>query len=226
MRSLETTTPAHESKLYYELSHLYDLIFGWVFYPRIVSLIRSLAIPPGARVLELGVGTGLSLSAYPEHCEVVGVDLAPDMLEHAQERINRNGWHHITLKEMNAMDLKLPDSSFDYVMAFHVVSVVPDARQLMLEARRVCRADGTIAVINHFRSEKRWLASIDRRLEPVTRRCGWHTLGREQVFAGLGLRLDRVYKTSPYSLFTILVARNEKPEMTAEFGLEAAAAAQ
>lgn len=214
MRSLETTTHAHESKLYYEFSHLYDFLFGRVFYPRIVSLIRSLVIQPGATVLEVGVGTGLSLSAYPDHCQVVGVDLAPDMLEHAQERIVRNGWTHITLKEMNAMDLKLPDSSFDYVTAFHVVSVVPDAARLMREAVRVCKPGGTIAVINHFRSEKRLLAAADRCLEPLTRRCGWHTLGREDVLSGLPLRVAKAYKTSPYSLFTILVLINDKREST------------
>jgi phosphatidylethanolamine/phosphatidyl-N-methylethanolamine N-methyltransferase len=212
MRSLENTTHAHESKLYYEFSHLYDLLFGRVFYPRIVSLIRSLAIQPGASVLEVGVGTGLSLSAYPSHCQVVGVDLAPDMLEHAQERILRNGWTHITLKEMNAMELKLPDSSFDVVTAFHVVSVVPDATRLMREALRVCKAGGTIAVINHFRSQKRLLAAADRYLEPLTRRCGWHTLGREDLLDGLPLRIEQDYKTSPYSLFTILVLVNDKGE--------------
>src|SRR5450759_424408 len=74
---------AHQSKLYYEFSHLYDRVFARVFYPRIAQVIRSLNIEPGARVLEVGVGTGLSLDAYPTHCQVTGVDLAPDMLERA-----------------------------------------------------------------------------------------------------------------------------------------------
>ncbi len=212
MPSLETTTQAYQSKLYYEFSHLYDLVFARIFYPRIVSLIRSLNIPPGAKVLELGVGTGLSLSAYPSHCQVVGVDLAPDMLEHAQERINRNAWRHITVQEMNAMDLAFPDSSFDYVMAFHVVSVVPDAARLMSEALRVCRPGGTIGVINHFRSEKKLLAALDRRMEPLTRRWGWHTLRRVDVFDGFSVEFERIYKTSRRSLFTIAVARNVKSD--------------
>lgn len=207
-----TTVHAHESKLYYEFAHFYDLIFARIFYPRIAAVIRDLEIPPGARVLELGVGTGLSLEAYPHHCQVVGIDLAPDMLEHAQERIDRNGWRHLTVLEMDAMDLRLPDSSFDYVTAFHVVSVVPDANRLMREAQRVCRPGGTIVVINHFRSEKRFLAGLDRRLEPITRRCGWHTLQRAEVFADPSLEVAKVYKTSRHSLFTIVVARNRKEE--------------
>ena len=90
-------------------------------------MIRSLNIEPGARVIEVGVGTGLSFDAYPRHCQVTGIDLAPEMLEHAQEKIERNGWRHLKVMEMDALDLKFADSSFDYVMAFHVVSVVPDA---------------------------------------------------------------------------------------------------
>ena len=210
MPLLESTTQAYQSKLYSEFSHVYDLFFARYFYPRIATVIRALDIPPGAKVLEVGVGTGMALSVYPRHCQVTGVDLAPDMLEHAQERIDRNGWRHVQVMEGDAMDLKLPDSSFDYVTAFHVVSVVPDARRMMAEVQRVCKPNGTIVVINHFRSSKRALAAIDRRLEPITRRVGWHTLGREEVFDGLSVQLERVYKTSRYSLFTIVVARNLK----------------
>ena len=200
----------HESRLYYEFSHLYDLIFRRVFYPRIKMVVRSLDIEPGARVLELGVGTGLSLDAYPTHCQLTGIDLAPDMLERAQDKVNRNGWRHVQVMEGDAMDLSQPDNSFDYVTAFHVVSVVPDARRMMAEVQRVCKPNGTIVVINHFRSDKRALAAMDRRLEPITRRWGWHTLGREEVFDGLPMTLEQVYKTSRYSLFTIVVARNQK----------------
>jgi phosphatidylethanolamine/phosphatidyl-N-methylethanolamine N-methyltransferase len=211
MAILESSTPAYQSKLYYEFSQFYDLVFARIFYPRIAAVIRALNIPPGAKVLELGVGTGLALEAYPRHSQVLGVDLAPDMLEHAQERIDRNGWRHITLSEMNAMDLPLPDDSFDYVMAFHVVSVVPDAARMMREAQRVCKPGGRIILINHFRSEKRLLSAVDRWLEPLTRRVGWHTLERAEVFDGLSIGLERSYKTSRHSLFTIVVARNDKP---------------
>jgi phosphatidylethanolamine/phosphatidyl-N-methylethanolamine N-methyltransferase len=211
MAFIESSSHAYQSKLYSEFSHVYDKIFARIFYPRIAAVIRALNIPPGAKVLEVGVGTGLALDAYPPHCQVLGVDLAPDMLEHAEERISLNGWRHITVEAMDAMNLKLPDDSFDYVMAFHVVSVVPDATRMMSEVQRVCRPGGQVVVINHFRSQQPLLAAIDRGLEPITRRWGWHTLDRDDVFDGLALELDRVYKTSKRSLFTIVVARNQKP---------------
>ena len=211
--AFESTAPqAYESKLYGEYSGIYDLIFARFFYPRIAAVIRDLRIPPGAKVLELGVGTGLALRAYPPHCQVTGIDLAPDMLERAQDRIARKGWRHVQLQQMDAMNLEFEDSSFDYVMAFHVVSVVPEADRFMREAQRVCKPDGKIVVVNHFRSDKRVLAAIDRKIEPLTRRVGWHTLGLNEVFADLPLEMSRVYKTSRRSLFTIVVASNAKED--------------
>src|SRR2546428_12097107 len=109
--ALATAQP-HESRLYYEFSHLYDLLFRRVFYPRIARVIRSLAIEPGALMLELGEGTGLSLDAYPSHCPATGIDLAPDLRERAQDKVNRNRRRHITPEQGEAHNLKIPDLSF------------------------------------------------------------------------------------------------------------------
>jgi phosphatidylethanolamine/phosphatidyl-N-methylethanolamine N-methyltransferase len=200
----------HESSLYYEFSHFYDLIFRRVFYPRIAMVVRSLKIEPGARVLELGVGTGLSLDAYPHHCQVTGIDLAPDMLERAQDKVNRNGWRHITLQQGDALDLKFPDDSFDYVMAFHVVSVVPDPQRMMAEAQRVCRPGGVITIINHFRSPRPWIARVVQVFHAIYRKLGWTILQLPAIIDRRALHVERQWKTSPRSLFTIVIARNAK----------------
>ncbi len=200
----------HESPLYYEYSHLYDLLFRRVFYPRIAKVVRSLDLEPGARVLELGVGTGLSLEAYPAHCQVTGIDLAPDMLERAQDKVNRNGWRHVKLEQGDALHLKFPADSFDYVMAFHVVSVVPDPRRMMAEAQRVCRPGGIITIINHFRSPSPNVARFAHLADPVMRWLGWTTLRLPDVLDRQGLHVERQWKTSRRSLFTIVVARNAK----------------
>lgn len=210
---------AHESKLYSELAHVYDLVFTRIFAPRIHRVIGSLAIPPGARVLEVGVGTGLSLDAYPPHAQVVGVDLAPDMLEKAEEKVRRNGWRHIDLYEMDALDLKFDDNSFDYVMAFHVVSVVPEPKKLMAEIARVGKPSATIVIVNHFRSRNRFFAALDRLVEPITLHLGWHTLELQEVLEAQPLQDVRVFKLSRYSLFTILIARNGKKDAVGLSGL-------
>lgn len=198
----------HESKIYYEFSHLYDRIFTRFFFPRIVSTIEGLNLSPHAKVLEVGVGTGLSLSAYPLHADVTGIDLAPEMLEQAHRKVSREGWRHIRLLQMNALDLAFPSDEFDYVMAFHVVSVVPDHAGLVREMFRVCKPGGTVVVINHFRSGRPWLASLVDRLDPLTRKLGWRTtLCCADLFSAVPLRVERRFKTSRSSLFTVVIAK-------------------
>jgi phosphatidylethanolamine/phosphatidyl-N-methylethanolamine N-methyltransferase len=209
MMALADADP-HESKIYYEFSHFYDRIFTRFFFPRINSTIHGLDIPRGAKVLEVGVGTGLSLPAYPRHAEVTGIDLAPEMLEQAQRKVDREGWRHVRLAQMDALNLQFPDETFDYVTAFHVVSVVPDHERLMREIIRVCKPGGTVVIINHFRSNRAWLASLIDLLDPVTRKLGWRTtLRSSDLLATASLEVRRRFKTSGTSLFTVMIA--EKP---------------
>lgn|GEM_PF-502666 len=212
---------AHDSLLYGDLSKVYDLIFARVFYPRIARVIRGLRLPAGSRVLEIGVGTGLSLSAYPRHCHVVGLDRSADMLKHAQRKIERLRGKHIELIEGDALALPFPAESFDFVMVFHVITVVPDHARLLDEARRVLRPGGTVVVINHFRSASRWLSDIEKRLEPVSKRWGWTTLDVSEATAHLGD--PRLHARGPRrgSLFSVLVARPDSPPQVAASGAPA-----
>ena len=188
-------TGAHESKLYSDLSPLYDKIFGKIFYSRLNYVINTLQLPRGAKVLELGVGTGTSFPAYPSHCNVIGVDSAPDMLTHAKTKIRDNGWTHLKVLKMDALHLDFPDDSFDYIMAFHVVTVVPDPIRMMDEAQRVCRPGGKIVIVNHFTSTSPILGSLTRALDPVTRRLGWRTdLKLDPFVQATQLKIDKVYK--------------------------------
>ena len=202
---------AHESKIYSEFAPLYDKIFGKIFYSRLERVIENLDIPPGAKVLEVGAGTGTSFPAYPTHCEVVGIDLAPDMLARARQKIEDNGWEHLSVLEMNALDLEFPDNTFDYVMAFHVVTVVPDPVRMVAEAKRVCKPGGKIVVVNHFTSDFPLIGTLTEALDPLTRWLGWRTDLRLKPFIETtNLAVERVYKLSKSSLYTVLLGRNEK----------------
>lgn len=203
MREIE----AHESKLYSDFAPLYDKTFGKIFFSRLRSVIEALEIPRGARVLEVGAGTGTSFPAYPQHCDVIGIDLAPDMLARAQDKILENGWNNIRVMEMNALDLKFPDSSFDYVMAFHVVTVVPDPIRMIQEAKRVCKPGGKIVVVNHFTSPSPLLGFLTEALDPVTRYLGWSTkLHLKPFIDAADLHVESLYKLSKLSLYTVLLA--------------------
>lgn len=202
---------AHESKLYSDLAPLYDKVFGKIFYSRLRWVIETLQIPNGAKVLEVGAGTGTSFPAYPRHCEVVGIDLAPDMLARARGKIQKNGWTHLKVLEMNALQLDFPDNSFDYVMAFHVVTVVPDPIKMIEEAKRVCRPGGKIVIVNHFTSEFPLVGALTEAVDPITRRLGWRTKLRLKPFVEeTGLKLETAYKLSKLSLYTVLVGGNLK----------------
>lgn len=201
---------AHESKLYAEFAPLYDKVFGKIFYNRLEHVIENLGIPPGAKVLEVGAGTGTSFPAYPSHCEITGVDLAPDMLARARQKIQENGWSHIKVLEMNALELKFPDNTFDYVMAFHVVTVVPDPVGMVAEAKRVCKPGGRIVIVNHFTSEVPVIGSLTQALDPITRWLGWRTDLRLKPFIETsGLRVEKSYKLSKASLYDVLLCRKE-----------------
>jgi len=202
---------AHESKLYSEFAPLYDKIFGKIFSSRLRRVIGDLHIPRGARVLEVGAGTGTSFPAYPRHCQVIGIDLAPDMLDRAQGKIRENGWSHLKVMKMDALQLEFPDDSFDYVMAFHVVTVVPDPVRMVEEAKRVCRPGGRIVIVNHFTSDFPLLGSLTETLDPVTRRLGWRTNLRLRPFIeSTELKVEKAYKISKLSLYTVLVGSNHK----------------
>jgi phosphatidylethanolamine/phosphatidyl-N-methylethanolamine N-methyltransferase len=201
---------AHESKLYSEFAPLYDRVFGKMFYNRLERVIEDLDIPPGAQVLEVGAGTGTSFPAYPTHCNVTGVDLAPDMLARARQKIAENGWRHLKVMEMNALDLKFPDNSFDFVMAFHVVTVVPDPVLMMAEAKRVCKPSGRIVIVNHFTSDVPVLGSLTKAMDPLTRWLGWRTdLQLKPFIAATGLTVEKAFKINKNSLYTVVLARKE-----------------
>ena len=202
---------AHESKLYAELAPLYDKVFGKIFYSRLERVIEDLQIPRGAKVLEVGAGTGTSFPAYPTHCQVTGIDLAPDMLTRARQKIAENGWTHIRVLEMNALALDFPDDSFDYVMAFHVVTVVPDPVEMIREAKRVCKPGGKIVIVNHFTSDVPLLGLLTRSLDPLTRWLGWRTdLKLKPFIASTNLSVERVYKITKPSLYTVLVGTKDR----------------
>ena len=199
---------AHESQIYSNYASLYDRTFGKIFYNRIERVIASLNIPPGAQVLEMGVGTGVSFPAYPKHCKVTGIDVAPEMLAQADAKISRNRWSHLRVMQMDALHLNFPSDKFDYVTAFHTVTVVPDPVQMLSEAKRVCRPGGEIVIVNHFTSELPIVGPLTEALDPLTRHLGWSTkLKLDEFLAATGLSVEAVYKLSKSSLYTIVRGR-------------------
>ncbi len=197
----------HSSPFYNHLVPAYQALWPAISKRRIVAVIRSLDIPEGSEILEVGVGTGLSLASYPPNVSITGVDLSESMLAEAELLIEENGWDHMRVMPMNAENLQFDDSSFDMVTSFHTISVVSEPQKMMSEICRVCKPGGKILIINHFRSDNRLIASVVDKAGNITKRLGWRTdIEIDKVIGELPLRLDDCYKTNPLSLFTVMKA--------------------
>jgi phosphatidylethanolamine/phosphatidyl-N-methylethanolamine N-methyltransferase len=171
--SVTVVENAFVNRVYENLAWFYDFTFGPALHPGRVDAIQRMAIQPGDRVLEVGVGTGINAVLYPRDCTVTGIDLSSSMLEKAHERIARKGVQNVRLLEMDAADLKFADDSFDIVYAPYVISVVPDPVAVTREMHRVCRPGGRIIILNHFRSKSRVGAWLERMIAPFTLYLGF-----------------------------------------------------
>src|ERR1700682_1027723 len=160
---------------YRRYAGIYDTVFGPVLQPGRKAVVDALRCKPGDRVLEVGVGTGLSLPLYPRDVRVTGIDVSREMLEKARARVAKRGLANVdALLEMDAEAMVLPDASFDKVVAMYVVSVVERPAKLLEELHRVCRPDGEIFLVNHVRSDNPLIGAVEKSLARFSDKLGFH----------------------------------------------------
>ena len=158
------------------------------------------------RVLEVGVGTGLSLPSYGGQLEIVGIDLSPEMLEKAREKVAEEGLENVTgLHEMDAGELGFPDASFDTVVAMYTLTVVPNPGQVMRELQRVCKVGGQVILVNHFSQDDGVRGWVERRMAPFGDKLGWHPVfDVDRVMVCDNLKVLESRALRPWGLFTML----------------------
>jgi len=154
---------------------VYDLVFGGVF-----SKGRRAAIQAtnkiGGRVLEVGVGTGISLPQYGSHLRIFGTDISEAMLKKAHQRVSELHLKNVEgLAVMDAEKLEFPDSSFDVVMAQYVVTAVPNPEVALDEFARVLRPGGELIILTRVSADAGLRRFIEQQLQPVVRRLGFRT---------------------------------------------------
>jgi phosphatidylethanolamine/phosphatidyl-N-methylethanolamine N-methyltransferase len=160
---------------YRRYANVYDALFGPVLQPGRKAVMEALECRPGERVLEVGVGTGLSLPLYPPYVRVTGIDLSREMLEKARLRVGRRQLSNVEgLLEMDAEAMDFPDASFDKIVAMYVVSVVPQPARLLRELHRVCKPDGEIFIVNHVRSANPLVGAVEKSLARFSDQLGFH----------------------------------------------------
>ena len=196
---------------YRRYAKVYDSTFGAVFSSGRSRILGQINRSGGQRILEVGVGTGLSLPDYRRDQQVVGIDISPDMLAIAQDRVARDGLTNVeALLEMDAERLDFPDGSFDTVVAMYVMTVVPNPKRVMSELRRVCKPNGDIYILNHFIEENDGLLrSAEKLLARFSSKIGWRPdVSLDWLIAEAGIELSSVHVVPPFGLFRLLRFRN------------------
>lgn len=161
------------AKAYARWAPVYDLVFGAVFDRGRQAAIRA-AERLGGRILEVGVGTGISLPDYARTNRLVGVDLSEPMLRKAQERVAAHRLDNVeALAVMDAEKLGLPDGAFDVVVAQYVITAVPNPERTLDEFARVLKPGGEIVLVNHIGAETGLRRAFEQWFSPVARRLGW-----------------------------------------------------
>lgn len=189
---------------YRRYAPVYDLMFGRVFSAARLRSCRIVNEMRPKRILEVGVGTGLSLPFYDREIEVVGVDISAEMLGVARKRLLRHKAVNVTLHEMDAACIDLPSGSFDVVVASYVLSVVPDPRRVLNEMRRLCAPDGAIVICNHSLAEGK-RASLPRWLmDPLSRKLGWRPdFSLFDELRAIDIEILQHHRAPPFGMFTL-----------------------
>ncbi|NDF12499.1 MAG: class I SAM-dependent methyltransferase [Proteobacteria bacterium] len=193
---------------YDRLAKSYDLLFSHIFEPGRAQVVDTINARFGnkgdVRVLEVGVGTGLSLAHYNRNLQVTAIDISPKMLEFALDRKAKLALEHIIIKEMNAEHLAFPDHHFDVITALYVISVAENPVKMMQELARTVKPGGSVFIASHFSDGKGIVSFFERLLAPLTHYVGWKSYFKTAEIMIPELKLVSTHKTNIFGYWTIL----------------------
>ena len=197
------------AKAYARWAPVYDLVFGAVFERGRHAAIAA-AESIGGRILEVGVGTGISLPDYSRTNRVCGVDISEPMLRKAQQRVTELGLTNVEgLWVMDAEHLSFPDASFDVVVAQYVITTVPNPEATLDEFARVLKPGGEIVLVSRVGAEAGLRRALERWFAPAARKLGWRTEFAWERYAHWaarcqGMRLIERRAMPPFGHFSLI----------------------
>lgn len=197
------------TKAYARWAPVYDVVFGAVFERGRHAAIAA-AERIGGRILEVGVGTGISLPDYSRSNRLCGVDISEPMLRRAQERVAELALDNVEgLWVMDAEHLHFPDASFDVIVAQYVITTVPNPEATLDEFARVLKPGGEIVLVSRVGAEAGLRRSLERWFAPAARKLGWRTefsFERYARWAGQspGMRLIERRAMPPLGHFSLI----------------------
>ena len=164
-------------KAYARWAPVYDVVFGRVFEQgrrASIDAAEKHCGASGGRILEVGVGTGISLPDYSRVNRIVGIDISAPMLRKARERVIEHNLTNVeAIAVMDAKHLAVPDASFDVIVAQYVITAVPDPEATLDDFARVLKPGGEIILVNHLGAETGFRKAFEQGFSPIARRLGW-----------------------------------------------------
>jgi phosphatidylethanolamine/phosphatidyl-N-methylethanolamine N-methyltransferase len=197
------------TKAYARWAPVYDLVFGAVFERGRQAAIEA-AERIGGRILEVGVGTGISLPDYSRANRICGVDISEAMLLKARERVAELDLINIEgLCVMDAEHLAFPAESFDVVVAQYVITTVPNPEATLNEFARVLKPGGEIVLVSHVGAEAGLRRVLEKWFAPAARKLGWRAEFSWQRYKDWadsidGMRLTERRAMPPFGHFALI----------------------
>jgi len=205
MKTISHASVVHTYRAY---APLYDCLFGAALEPGRQALTRAVSNLNPKRILEIGVGTGLTLRHYPVKASIFGIDLSEEMLSKARHRSMDLADRTIVLETMDAEALSFADEHFDCVTIPYVLSTTPNPQRLVAEARRVCQRGGTIFVLNHFSGSRIWWC-LERALRALTSKIGFRSdFGFAEQILAYDWQVRSVTSVNLFGLSKLIEIRN------------------
>ena len=197
------------TRAYARWAPVYDIVFGKVFERGRKASIEA-AERVGGRILEVGVGTGISLPDYARSNRLVGIDISAPMLRKAKERVDNFALSNVeALAVMDAKHLAFPDGAFDVIVAQYVITAVPDPEATLDEFTRVLKPGGEIILVSRIGAEAGLRRTLEHWFAPAARKLGWRTEFSFERYARwaartAGMRLVERRAMPPFGHFSLI----------------------
>ena len=206
---MHDTSTSSSQRGYRLIAPLYDLVFGFTLQHGRRLAIAALGARPGERILEVGVGSGMSLPMYPQGVSVIGIDISNEMLAKARKRVEGRELSRAHLLQMDARHMSFVDASFDKAVVMYAVCGFSNPVGAMAEVQRVCKPGATVVIVNHFLSARPLSRFFDVLLAPLYRLLRYRAdLDIDTFLEGANLELLERKPANLFGYSTVLVCRS------------------
>ena len=198
----------HRHGIYRLYAPIYDRLMAPSFADGHSKMYNSLNLKEGDKILEVGVGTGISLTHVPDFVKVEAIDYSEPMLVKARKRQEKGEFAaEINFQQMDAHVLEFDTNHFDHCVVAHTLAVVADPEVVLKEIVRVTKSSGLIAIVNHYKDRKGIIGTL---WNPFRKRLG---LGKhvdfKQIIDKCGLELLSEERVNNFTTHTkMLVCKN------------------